>query len=481
MDKTALAVGRYDPIFFAEFFLGISLNTFQKRALLAFQEGVLTGKFKEFLFVTANQTGKTFILAVCHLWMNFYKIGLGGSPEFIEKCRYETLNISPVQRQSREGMRYAEEILGSNWSWEENGIRKINNCRIGWFFEGKNENVGRIDFSNNSSLYCLSTSEDQGAGLAGKQFAFISYDECVQSLHLEEELPARIFSRTAKYSGPVALTSTPDDLAKSQQFWYHLYTETKKGKGNWKLVEGIYDDNIFIPEKIREEYKKRLFSMSPEKYKQVILGQFIASADRMFLPEVVEGLWDGKKEKTEPLPDHHYVEVVDWGVADSGDETVINICDDTVPEKAEIVFAWSKGGGDPTELMAMVGYLKMEYNDADLVMDAYSMGGAIFKKMLSRLNPIPFPGDGKADALMALQILLRNNLKKGLTKGDAMKDNTLKSYYLPKLQEQLSTYKIEDKKIKQDWVMVLAMLAWYLDKYRKANRLQTFEIKSFYK
>ena len=56
----------------------------------------------------------------------------------------------------------------------------------------------------------------------------------------------------------------------------------------------------------------------------------------------------------------------------------------------------------------------------------------------------------------------------------------LKSYYLPKLEEQLSSYKLDDKKIKQDWVMVLAMLAWYVDKYLKTTQIKVFPLKQFY-
>jgi len=473
-DKLVLGLGAKDPIFFANYFLGVKLNNFQKRALLAFS------KHKQNLFVTANQVGKTVSLAILHIWTNFYKRGIEGEAEMIERTRFETLNISPVLRQSKEAWRYIIEILEGNWTWEEDGKRVINKCLIPWFLEGRNEMAGRIDFFNNASVFCLSTSEDQGSGLAGKQFAFTSYDECVQSLHLEQELPARIFSRTAKYSGPVLLVATPDDLAKSQQYWYHLYTEAEQGKGSWNLVKGLYDDNIFIPEKIREDYKSRLKELSPERYKQVVLGQFVASQDRMFSPEVVEGMWNGKRELTTPIPNHQYLEIIDWGVADSGDETVIYICDITELTKAEIVLAWARKGGDPIELIAMAGYLKNDYNDAEMLMDAGSMGGTMFKKMMTRFNPIAFPKEAKADALISLQVRLRNNLRKDLTNSEKSGDNGLKSYYLPKLEEQLSIYKIEDKRIKQDWVMVAAMLAWFLQKI-ETKKLKTFDIKYFYK
>lgn len=475
LNKVLLGLGEEDSIFFAEYFLGLHLNPFQKRFLL------LLIQFNQILSVTANQVGKTVALAIAHIWWDFYKKGFSGNPELIEKAHFETLNISPISRQSKEAFRYIEEILLSNFSWEEGGERYINDCKIGWFWENKNENLGRIDFSNNSSCYCLSTSEDKGAGFAGKQFALISYDECIQSLHLREELPARIFSRTAKYSGTIVLNATPDELAKSQQYWYHLYTDAKRGEGEWKLVEGLYDENIFIPEKKREEYKERLKRIDPERYKQVVLGQFIASSERMFTPELVEGLWNGKDKPTPVNPDKDYVLVIDWGVADAGDETVMKVADVTDLENVEIVYAYSKQGGDPIELMAMASYLKLEYNDADMVVEVTEMGGTIFKKMMEKSKPISYGQGNKPDALFFLQVRLRNNIRKDLTNSEKGAMGKLKSYYLPKLEEQLSVYKLDDKKIQQDWVMVMAMLAWYIEKYKKISQIKVFPLTRFYR
>ena len=455
--------------------MGLRLNPFQERALLSLIQN------RQVLWATANQVGKTLALAIAHIWWNFYKREFVGNPELIEKARYETLNISPISRQSKECFRYVNEILHSQFSWEEGGERYINACEIPWFWEGQNENVGRIDFANNSSFWCLSTGEDKGSGLAGKQFPFISYDECVQSLHLQEELPARVFSRTAKYAGTLALISTPDELARSQQYWYHLYTQAEKEEGEWKLIKGLYDENIFIPEKKREEFKERLKRFDPEKYKQVVLGQFIASAERMFAPEMVEGLWNGKTKSTPPSPEKLYVLITDWGVADAGDETVMLVADITDMENAEIVFAYSKQGGDPVELMAMASYLSMEYLDCPVVMDATEMGGTIFKKMLVKLKPISFGQGNKPDALFFVQMRLRNNIRKELTNSEKSAIGKIKSYYLPKLESQLSVYKLEDRKLKQDWVMVLAMLCWYLDKYKKITQVKTFSLKNFYK
>lgn len=490
MDKLLLLAGEEDPIFFAESFLGVHLNRFQKRALLSLcrrKPTALDHFIKQVMWVTANQVGKTVSLAISHIWFNFYKRGFSGEASLIEQARYETLNISPVSRQATEAFRYAEEILHSQFSWEEDGKRYINQCKIEWFWTGKNANLGRIDFANNSSFWCLSTGADQGAGLAGKQFAYISYDECVQSLHLEDELGARIFSRTAKYSGWIILVATPDELGKSQQYWYHLYKLAKRAKdekvlGEWDLIEGLYDENVFIPLANREEFKARLKKSFPQKYLQVVEGSFLDSSDRMFSLKVVEGMWNDKSGPSEVMLDRKYVVVVDWGVADSGDETVIGVGDITDIDDVELIYTWAKQGGDPVELMAMASYLIMTFNDAPLMMDAADMGGVIFKKMMKQFKPISFGQGNKPDALVYLQMMLRNNIRKksNLTSLEKSAMGRLRSYYIPKLERQLSSYKLDDKKIKQDWVMVLAMLAWYVAKYGQANKAKVFNLSKFY-
>ena len=467
--------GRKNIKFFAEYFLGIHLNPFQERYLLGTTQPELS---LQNLIITGNQVGKTLALAVLHLWFNFYKILLEGEPEGISQSYFTTLNISPISRQSRECFRYINEILTSSFSWSEDKKRFVNKCKIEYFFKSKNENMGRIEFSNGSNFFSLSTGEDKGAGLQGAQFALITYDECVQGYHLREELPARIYSRTAKYNGRIDLISTPDEQANSQQYWFHLYSEALKGGKEWKLFTGLYDENIFILEKSREEFKKRLKIMSPEKYEQVIHGKFIVSEVNMFSPEMIEGLWIYKIKPPTPQEERQYALVADWGIAEQGDETVMLIGDITDLNNIEIVYGYSKRGGDPVELMAMASFLKQEWNDADFVSDIGGMGGIIIKKMLIKLKPISFGKEHKSDALFYLQVRLRNNLRKNLTKGGTIDENgRVKSLYLSKLENQLSAYKISDEKLDTDWVMALAMLVWFVDKRKRGGKMRSFPLR----
>jgi hypothetical protein len=470
-----LARGRDDVIFFSEYFLGLNLNAFQKRYLRSWH--------KQILCVCGNQVGKTVAISIKHIHRNFYKIYLDGEPEAIEQAEYKTLNLSPVSRQAKKAFQYVVEILTSSFTWITEGKRYINECKIGWFLLEEREYMGKINFANNSALDCVSTHQDKGASIQGEQFGLITYDEAPQSHHLKDELDARIFSRVSRLSGSVDLIGTPDQEAKSQQYWFNIYTAANKAliegrQGEWQLFKGYYDDNIFIPKEKRDEYKKRIKIRNPLAYEQIVLGNFTVASNRMFSPQMVQGFWNDNKKETPVKEENRYVIVVDWGVADQGDKTVMKVCDYTDQDNVEIVKHYSKKGGDPTELIAMLQFLHFEYNDARIVHDASALGGAVFKKLIHHMTPISFPQTEKSNALTYLQIRFRNNLKGAaeLKKNEKYGIGRLRSYYIADDESELSAYQIDDKKLEQDNVIVLAQLCWFLDKYIKANQVKTFKL-----
>ena len=100
--------------------------------------------------------------------------------------------------------------------------------------------------------------------------------------------------------------------------------------------------------------------------------------------------------------------------------------------------------------------------------------------MLSKLNPISCSKEHKPDSLFYLQLRLRNNLRGGLTSEQKGSTGKLKCYYIPKLEAQLSSYKIEDTRIKQDWVMALSQVAWFVDKRKAVQKIETYSLTHFY-
>ncbi len=476
---SAIDRGRRDTAFFATYWLGLDLNPFQKRLFREVDAGDYT-KLQEVVVDCGNRTGKTVALAILHIKFAFYKIGIIAGEGF-EDFGYRTFDMSPVSRQAKECLLYIEQILTGTFSWEIDGVRKSNRerLRLRNFFDSKNDNLGEIRYTNKSKTYAISTGHDQGAGVQGLTAGFISYDECVQSHNLRTELDGNIYPRLGDYGKLFMLVATPSEEAPSQQYYYHVVREAKRGKNGVKFIDGKYTENVFIPEAQRKDFIAKLIAKNPEKAKQVIEGAFVTTGGTMLEPEVIEQMWVGDKP-TYPIEGNTYVVSGDWGLSDQGDETVFLVWDVTELEegspnaKAKIVNAFAKTGGDPWELMATYERVVTQYNDAVNAMDTASLGGTLLKKMLAKLKPVAFnahvnSGRVKMEALTYMQLAMTKE-RRLIRMGDEVKEanvdfGMVRSYYLPMLEEQLSSYKADDNGLKQDWVSAFYIGLWYI--YRR--------------
>lgn len=507
-----IQAGRKDPVFFAEKLLGLTLHDGQKLWLWmttkrqtekAFELGVATGRWNtraefdkifltaEFLrniLVPSNRWGKTVTTSVKHIWVNFYKIGVRGTSEHVMVERCGTLNLSPHSNQCQAGYDYILDILSSKFTWIMNGESKKNECKIGDFLLGQQSQKRQINFKNGTTYRAVPTGEDQAASLAGTPYLYISYDECAQSLHLRNELPAKIMSRLIDYGGPLDLVSTPEVDKPSHQYFSRIAKLGMKGEEGWFTLVGKLTDNVFLGEKQRDSVIASIKATDPAKYRQVAFGDFVTTGKKMFDNLVIERIFD--KEKPEPTyVDHQYVVVADWGFADTGDPTVFYIIDHT-PDPLRvalgkeptyrIVYAESIKGGSPFAVLARAKMLQREWNGAKFVHDANALGGVVIKKMLREMemyNMVDFSGSGgqKAEMLFTLLVVLSSDRQTKIDEEMRVTDTNpnfgrLRSYLIPELEEQLGNYAynpasgVTDKKLEQDHVMALGMGIWYLER-----------------
>jgi len=512
-------MGRIDPVYFAEVHLGLTLHQGQKNYLrfsdplyirshpAEVAEWNATHKCQvksghKNILNPANRWGKTVAIAIKHLRYCYYKLPIQEVPSVWEGMRYQTLDISPHSTQIDACFNYILDILHSRlpiFPYDENGIpdskqRKVNNrCRID-FYVSHNSQKHQITFKGNASFYGASTGEDQGSSLAGKPFGYISYDECVQSHHLREELYGRIFSRTMDWNAPVDLISTADDQAKSQQYFYHLVRNSDKNENDWFIIHGGLDDNVFIPEEIRNEAKQKLLREDPLRYRQVVLGEFIPSNTKAFDVDTIENVWTNtipepmRKDLPNPIVEgHSYVGSVDWGFSDTGDPTIFAFFDiTTYPYK--LVYHLEIQGGNPTACLGILYGLWFHFGRAKIVMDTNAMGGTIIKKMIKDMSKEMFAdiydftshGGEKEDAIFRLKLLLSDKRQPVLEGTKIVEKNPnyggLRSYYLAKMEDQLASYELEDKKLEQDYVVVLFQFAWYMAKRNKQLGSKTYSI-----
>lgn len=496
--------GRADPVFFSQELLGMDLHDGQKLWLWvttktqkekAFALGNSLGvpgfesqvvfddmwtrcDFKRNILVPSNRWGKTLVTSVKHLWICYYKKGVRGTPENIAATRCGTLNLSPHSKQANAGYQYILDILASRFVWVKDGVSKKNVCRIGFFLVGQAKISRTISFSNGTTYQAVPTGEDQASSLAGTPYLYISYDECAQSLHLKEELPAKIMSRLIDFGGGLDLISTPETDKPSHQYFFHIATMGKRQEEGWWTMVGKMSDNNFLGKAEMEATLKSILQTDPQKYRQVAFGEFVSTGAKMFDAVVVERIWDGFQVPL-PIHDRKYLLIADWGFADTGDPTVFYVLDYTAYPKIRIAFRESIKGGAPFVVMARARMLQREWNGAKFLHDASNMGGVMIRKMLKEMemqdvNDFSAVGS-KTDMLFSLVVVLTDGRKTELDESNRIRElnpefGRLRSHHIPELETQLGNYQynpekgITDKKIEQDEVMCLGMGIWFLEK-----------------
>lgn len=502
--------GREDITIFAEETLGVPLNGFQRkflsftttpRALWFEKHGVSIDDIGGYLFgrniaFPSNQVGKTVMIAIKHLWFNYYKIGLELEDSLMDKAHYQTLNISPHSRQVKQCYNYVKEILEERFIIDEDGKKRVNKLHdlMKDFLVGENSTLGELRFRNKSVFYTVPTGQDQAASLAGAQFGYISYDECAQSLHLENELGAKIMSRLIKYGVGLDLISTPEVDSPSHQYYFHIVKLGLVGKEGWWALNAVLDDNIFIPKEQRERAKADLLSTNKQKYRQVVHGDFISGGKRFFDPAEIEQMWK-LPNKIACQNNHSYLLVADWGMADTGADSVFFIFDYTnwaISGKIQLVNHEVIQGGSPYMQFALLRTLYDAYTwyheDGIMaqkpiyLMDAEALGGVVIKKMLAQLNPKGFNVE-KDEAL----VILKRELSSGRDFYQSEIDGVIiernpnfgsvSSYYIEKLSEQMGVYHTDDKKLQKDFVMTLMMgVAYIAKKFPKQVSVKKVEL-----
>lgn len=490
--------GREDIIYFSEELLGVPLNDYQRiwlkrtttpRSKWAEVFGDVIEDIKGFLFGSnissiGNQSGKTVGIAIKHIWFNKYKIGMDLDGTLINQAYYATLNISPHSRQTKACYQHVKDILSGQFIIDEEGKKRLNvlSPLMRDFIVGDNVNLGEIRFANKSVMYSVPTGQDQASSLAGAQFGYISYDECSQSLHLKEELGAKILSRLIKYGSCLDLIATPEVDSPSHQFYLHIVRMGLRGKeGWWALTNMGMDNNRFISKEQRERAKATLLATDKKRYRQVVKGEFITSGKRFFDSNEIENLW-----KLSGKVDCHrggkYLLVADFGMADTGDLSVFMVLDYTnfhIDGKIDVVNHESVQGGSPQMQFALLRTLYDQYTwyDEDgttahfptFLMDAESLGGVVIKKLLVLLKPRSFEID-KDEAL----VLTKGAMSKGRDYIESEVDGAIieknpdygiiRSYYIEELNEQAGMFHIEDKKLTTDFIITFVMGVSYIVK-----------------
>ena len=488
--------GREDIIYFSENLLGVPLNNYQQKWLSRTTTprskwtevfGDVIEDIGGFIFGSnissiGNQSGKTVGIAIKHIWFNRYKIGMDLDGTLINQAHYATLNISPHSRQTKACYQHVKDILNGQFIIDEEGVKRLNvlNPLMRDFLVGDNVNLGELRFANKSVMYSVPTGQDQASSLAGAQFGYISYDECSQSLHLKEELGAKILSRLIKYGCCLDLIATPEVDSPSHQYYLHIVRlGMRKVQGWWALTGMGMDDNKFISKEQRERAKATLLATDKKRYRQVVHGEFVTSGKRFFDSNEIENLWK-LTSKRDCKKGGKYLLVADWGMADTGDLSVFMVFDYTSFHIDGIIYLAnheSIQGGSPQMQFSLLRtlYDQFTWYDEDgvtahyptFVMDAEALGGVVIKKLLVLLRPRSFEID-KDEAL----VITKGAMSKGRDYVESEVDGAIieknpdygvvRCYYIEELNEQAGMFHIEDKKLTTDFIITFVMGVSYI-------------------
>jgi len=516
--------GQNDPAYFAENILGVRLHPGQKFFLRLFLI------FKKLVFAPSNQYGKSFMVAVIHIWAAFYKFNLKGWDEDeswitnkgLVFQKYKTVNMAPRLEQASQVYEYILLILQSQFFWDNDpdGVKSDyihNECRLQNFLIEPLKLPSRylvsgkpIIYSNGAETKIVCTKGDKGAMIQGQQFGLISMDECALEPGLEDMVMARLPSRLVKHDGTLCLISTADadaqeSGAESQsntyEFYeklvmtgmnntepYHsLFAELWEEKGSrsitdilneikskageetdtWKSFLGKMTDNIFLSKKIIAKKRKEIEEDSPEMAQQIFEGIFVGNVGKYFNADAVKNLFSGDWETQEAKSGRTYCIGCDFA-AGKVFYTVYTVCDITDWRDGFVpivkIIRYRGNSKNPQNQIQELIELAEEYNDADVAIDASSLGGSVIQSYLDTINTFPngFRAEGKKELMFALRKFLLYNNNEGKFRAPAP-DGKLNADPFMALKRELNAYREDDKRLIKDCVMSLGLVAWRLE------------------
>jgi hypothetical protein len=480
--RAILILGRTDPVIFANFLLGMPLHPGQVKFLrdtTAHLRDPNVEMNKINILVPSNRWAKSTTEAIKHIWKHFYKVGIpGGNSQDWLKADYRTANIAPHSSLVEPVFNYIDQIMSSRYMIRNptTGKTTTNKCQIEWFYLKDRNQASppmRQFFAYNSYIEHRTIGATAADSLEGKPWGYISYDEGGRSDHLEDEVNGTLLARLFDWSGELDIPSTPDMTSASILYHYKLYQDGLLGLNSTYTMEGSLRDNIFFtPEQIEKQYK--LFENNPLR-DQVLEGKFVFAGDNIFpANEILDAQDATLDDGIRYIEGHTYVVGTDTAIG--RDEMVFTVLDTTEKPYTLVREIACKGNSKSPQ---------MHLNDfIDLVLSYSDPNKSNIKHMLETWNgeSVRFYHDlpywlqaitkcygswqpesrktdnqnkskngtsevKKADLLLSLKKLLAGRELK------LPKNN-------PKLIQQLSIYREDDRKIPTDRVMSLALATW---------------------
>lgn len=433
------------------------------------------------------------LIACIQIHNLFYKLGIkesDGDDAAWDKTEYRTANLAPHSSNTEAVFKAIHQIMTSSFTYPDPKTGKLvnNKCNIEWFYlKDKTLNTPPYKqyFEGNSYIEHRSLGADQGGSIADKPYGLITYDEGGRSNHLELEVRGVILARLFDWNGSLHIISTPSSDSKSSLYYYQLYKDGLAGLNNTYTMTGSLKDNTFFtPAQIQEQYD--LYKDDPLR-DQVLEGKFVFGGDTLFDTEsVLEARTDDLNGGVPYEEGHRYIFGIDTAIG--SDEMVFTVLDTTtkpfrlvreiackgnskspqvhMDDLITLISSYYKGDNMSGMLETWNGESVRFYMDMppwmQQITETYGSWTPEKLKTDNQNPDKPRPNNSKkSDMLISLRKLLSARELK-IPKDDS------------KLSDQLAVYAEDDKNLKTDRVMALA-LACHKATQTEALRTITFQ------
>lgn len=467
-----------------------------------------------------NKFGKSIIGGLKHLYHHFTKINLKGiyhTTQEWKKFQYDTLNFGPGYEQAREILRMARDIAQGNIRISVEFQKKygVTNKSIlkDWFIARDHSDALQlpyIEFISGGRLLGRSY-DDMGAAFKMKGVAFISGDEVADIPELWTFTNGTLLPRGVAFPNfAIDYYGTPQPDGHDYMRMIEMAEEEMQRKdwaqtGMFYVQKGSMYQNPFLDKQTVD----RVNSIADETMKkQIIDGEYVETGNKYFGYERVQNAVDDSLQLIEKgLPGRKYLVCCDFAGGESywADYTVIGVLDYTEEPYRLKFFRRFKGGDIPIPMQYKLveevyfafkgtneGDFKFKPTSVKLIIDSSALGGKNALAFLRHLNPIQFDMTPtmKAEMLSTLKIALDGGESetfrrktKVLADGTIFDENpTWGILRIPNILEiisELQNYKLDDKKIRTDIVMMLGMGVHYLEMRRPKqpkNRMVNFDL-----
>jgi hypothetical protein len=411
------------------------------------------------VLVPGNRWGKTFSIAMKHIWANAFKVGL---PPMSAAARrdepYATVSTAPSFDQA--GLAYkAAKLLLSTAAMAP----LVKRFRATPF--------PSVEFRNGSIMHVRSLHDD-ARYVDGHGYRYLSIDEAGWIPNLRTLIDSVLLMRLAG-GGNIDLIGTPK--GKGDFYWYYRKGELEEP--NYYSQRGSIFDNPFLPE---EDLKIRadILAESNEQLKrQVLYGEFIDFEGLAFSGEQLENAFDESLPQRAPFQDDHRY-VTAWDLGRQTDFTVGVTLDITTRPWRMVRF--DRLNKVPWEVIySLIAQVRKEYECNWAYIDATGPGGDVIEEeMLKRQIPVvgvkTSTGAAKTSLINGIQaafdenrsvvgtyeVMDHNGVIKRQPRLQAPKEGEWGLVRLPtekQLLIELELYTLDDKKLVQDSVFALGL------------------------